>query len=306
MSEPRQRVPVHHFRHKFLPLLAIIAALCLGAMTTVMARADDTVAPTINDWRTCLTPTRPGHFPMIRPLKAYYRFGWSGITAARGTLEFARPRPGITKAEVEAHTIGAARALWRMDARAIAWGEIAGFRPVRVRQAEWYRGGTSLAAQEFNPQEVLRGKGATPGDPSPDFFTNAPADAERLRELTHVRAKPIKIPGLLDLQTAVLFVRSQPLAQGDVIRLALVQGNAPYLATLRVLGREQITVAGGTFSAIKVDLTLQDITNKLTLASQKRFKHAYGWFSDDGDRLLVKLETAIFIGSVWAELERVE
>ena len=288
--------------------VVLLATICSVALEAAPASVDlsPTPAPDASKapWRKTLAPTHPGRFPMLAPMKIYYRFGWENVAAAKGSLEFSRPRPGVSKVEVEAHTTGMVRSLWRMDTRALEFCDIHTLCPIRVRQAEWYRSGTSLAAQEFTTWDVLRAKGATKGSPAPDFFADTPIDADRMRFLTNVRARRTKIPDLFDLQSGLLFVRSQPLANGDVIRLTVFQGNAPYLATIRVLGREKLSIAAGTFPAIKLELTLQDITKEFTLATQKRFKRATGWFSDDENRLFLRLETAIFVGSVWAEMER--
>ena len=296
-----------------LLLILLIAFACLAAPRQARTQGTDSDGaqpdPTANRLEALLrrTPTRPGKFPAIRPVKLLYRFGWSGITAARGSVEFSRPRPGISKADMEAHISGVARRLWRMDTRVLEWCDAATLHPVRVRQAEWYRNDTSLAAQEFTRQDVLRAKGGTKGgDPDPAFFADAPADEARLKEITHAKAKRVTISDLFDLQSGLLFVRSQPLANGDVIRLAMLQGKSPYFATIRIVGRERITVPAGTFPAIKLELTLQDITDSFTLAPQKRFKRATGWFSDDENRWFLKLQTAIFIGKVWMEMERAE
>jgi hypothetical protein len=253
-------------------------------------------------WRAELTPVVPGKFA-ARPLgEATYSFGWSGLTAARGSMKFFRPQPGFSRLELEAHTTGAVRALWRLDALAISICDTTTLHPVRVRQVEHYKKKISLTAHEFDPTEVIYSKGSRLTEPSPDFYRDAPASREQLRVFTGGKASRFRFPDVLDLQSALLFVRSQPLAKGNSIRLVIYQDNSAYLATLRVAEREQITVPAGTFPAIKLELDLRWVDKHLALKPHARFKRAAGWISDDKRRLLLKLEADVFVGSIWAEL----
>ena len=61
----------------------------------------------------------------------------------------------------------------------------------------------------------------------------------------------------------------------------------------------------GEYNAIRVELSLQSINDKLELQAHKKFKHAVGWISDDEDRLPLKLAAEVFVGRVWTELDKV-
>jgi len=113
-----------------------------------------------------------------------------------------------------------------------------------------------------------------------------------------------KFPGVLDLQSALLFVRAQPLREGDVLRFLVFQDTAAYLAQVRVVGRERLTVPAGSFPAIRLDLSLNWVDSRLALQPHKNFKRATGWLSDDGDRQLLKVDSEVFVGRVWGELVR--
>jgi hypothetical protein len=108
-----------------------------------------------------------------------------------------------------------------------------------------------------------------------------------------------------DLNSAVLFIRSQALTQGDSVKLCVYPGGAPYLATATVTGRERLKVAGREWAAIKCDLQLSRIEADYSLATHKKFKKATAWISDDSDRLLLKISAEVQVGSVWAELQSV-
>src|SRR5204863_464618 len=79
----------------------------------------------------------------------------------------------------------------------------------------------------------------------------------------------------------------------------------PYLATVTVLGRERVTIPAGTYNAIKFDLQLNRIKDG-QLQPHRKFRRANVWLSDDPDRLLLKIEAQVFIGSVFCELHSVD
>jgi len=278
------------------PLLALVAGLLSLRATAVQAQQ--------SDWRATLTATPPNFLPPLRAVETEYRFGWERIVAAEGTLKFSTPQPSLRRMDLKGGTTGFVKNLWPMDARGFSIVDATTLRPVRVRQAEWLRRGASLVAQEFTPLDVLRSKGGSiQENPAPAFFEDKPIDATQMAVLTHAKAKLVKFPALYDLHSAFLFVRGQPLAQGDAIRLVIFQDNWPYLATLRVAGREQITVAAGTYPAIKLNLSLQYVNKQFKLEPHTKFKRAVGWLSDDADRLILKIQADVFVGSVWTELQ---
>lgn len=277
-------------------LAAISAIVFLGATANLALAAE---------WRSQLTPAKPGHSAAFRPLTLHYRFGWEAISAAEATLRMSRPRPGIMKIGVDGRSTGWVRTLWRMDAKGFVLADASTLRPIRLRQAEWYRGGTGLTALEFTPSEVRHAKGGVPKNPPSDFFSEAPADDAKLKALTTAKPKHFVFPNLFDLSTALQFVRSMPLANGDVIRLVAYPASSAYLATIKVAGREKISVPAGEYNAIKVELSLQRINDTLGLEPHKKFKHATGWISDDESRLPLKLVADVFVGSVWTELDKV-
>jgi hypothetical protein len=240
------------------------------------------------DWRDTLTPLRPGNAPPLRPLKATYEFGWSALTAASASFDFARVKGGQMRLTVHARTTGAVRALWRMDTEHVAYCDSETLRPIRLEQKEVYKGKTEIAKVDFAPDSVERWRETIPpGDTPP-------------------KKRRVKLAGAFDLQAALLMIRSQRLRPGDVYRLIVFPAKAGYLAEIDVVGKETIKVAGTTYPAIKCQIKLQGITKQLTLEPHKKFKEAFAWVSDDRDRLLLKVKAEIFIGSVWGELTSVK
>lgn len=240
------------------------------------------------DWRDTLAEPRPGKFPLLRPVKASYRFGWSGVTAAQADFDFSKTTRGQLRLSMKTQTIGLVRTMWRMDSQHTAFCEATTLRPIRLQQTEIYSGETESTQADFFPEEVRRKTHVTP--------LKGPQDRERR----------FKMPNVLDLQTGLLFVRSQRLQAGDRHRFVVYPSTSGYLAEIEVVGREKVKVAAGSYDAIKCQVRLQGITKKYELAPHKKFKRAYAWLSDDKDRLLLRIEAEIFVGSVWAELQSAE
>jgi hypothetical protein len=239
------------------------------------------------DWRAELSSPQPGGFPPLRPVKLDYQCGWAGLTAGRVDAEFSHPAADTCELSATAATTGLARALWRLDATHDAHGDLLTLKPLTVRQQEVYRAQTVRTELDFDENGVER-------------FRESTADKNPARR------KRYDFPNLYDLQTAILYVRSQKLDTGDIYRMVVYPGTAPYLATVTVLGRERTKVKAGAYPAIKLDLRLQRVTSDMSLAPHGKFKRATAWLSDDSDRLPLRMNAQIFVGTVWVELAKVE
>jgi hypothetical protein len=175
-----------------------------------------------------------------------------------------------------------------MDAEHTAWCSAASLRPIRLEQTETFKGETLATKTEFSDENVRWTTIKTPSKEPP------------------MREHKFKCANVLDLQTGWLFVRSQRLQVGDHYRFVDFPGKGGYLVDVEVLGREKLKVAAGTYDAIKCQVRLQGVTKRLELEPHKKFKRAFAWLSDDPDRLLLKVDAEVFVGSVWCELQSVE
>lgn len=261
--------------------MRILVCLLACVATTGAAPADSP------DWVSLITTNRgPGKFTPLPSLHLAYRFGWSGLTAARADVHLISKR-NTYEIEAVGGTVGFSRSLFPLDVNHQALADRSTLRPVHVYQEEKYRSETVRTTINFTPREVTSLRQAFPAkDPAkPRSFDASPA---------------------YDLQSALLWIRSQPLGEGEEETLVAYPSNAPYLATVKVLGRERIRVAGQDRAAIKVDLKLNAIDKNLKLKAHKRFKSGRGWLSDDDLRIPLRIEADLFIGYVFAELESVE
>jgi hypothetical protein len=100
-------------------------------------------------------------------------------------------------------------------------------------------------------------------------------------------------------------LRSQPLRDRSVYRIMVYPATNAYLATVSVVGHEKISVHAGAYNAIKLDLELKRLGKHLELEPHRKFRRATIWVSDDAERLLLRIEAQIFVGTVWAELQSV-
>ena len=254
-----------------------VIAACLFAVTVHAA-----------EWQETLTPINASSFSPLRPLHATYRFGWSAMHAATADFDFSRAKDGALQLEVKARSEGVVRKLWKMDATHTALCHAKTLLPISMRQKETYRKETLTTSLDFDAGGVSRLRESDPPGKNPP------------------RTKRFKFPGIFDLHSALLFVRSQPLANGDVVRMVAYPAVDPYLAEVEVLGREKIEIAKKKYDAVKLGLKLREITKKLELKPHAKFKKATAWLSDDRDRLLLKIQAEVFVGSVWTELESVK
>ena len=248
-----------------------------------LASADE-----IPEWTKSLTSGKgPGSFVPPPPMRLAYRFGWSGIEAATADVHFYSPTRDTFEVEVTGATSGFPRQLFRLDVYHRAMENKLTLRPIHFYQEEKYRSATVKTNVDFTRDQVTGLREKIPSDqPSkPNIFKFSP---------------------VFDLTTALLWVRSQPLVDGETESIVVWASNAPYLATVKVLGRDTIKIDGQKERAIKVDLKLNGIDKKMRLKEHKLFKGGRGWLSDDDKRIPLRIEADIFIGYVFAELESVK
>lgn len=239
-------------------------------------------------WRQSLSPSKPGSFPLPREQKSRYRLGWFTFNAGEAEATFSKPRRDSVQLDVKGGTIGFVRNLWKLDASHHAVAQASTLRPVSIKQVETYSSRTITTSVEFNNQGVLSLRTVNPPDPYPPG------------------RQKFQFPNVYDLQTALLFIRSQKLQPGDNLSFVVFPANAPYLASIHVIGREKIEVKAGKYNALKCELHLQKINREFGLEPHRKLKRAVAWVSDDADRLLLRAEADIFVGSVWAELQSVK
>lgn len=236
-------------------------------------------------WESTITASSPPVFPNPRPMHSRYGFSWSGFPCANAEIQLDKAGGNRLQLNLSTRTIGLARTLWKFDATGTSIVEASTLHPISVRQLENDRGKRIVTELAFSPTGVVSKVTETPG--------------------AETKVRRFDYPHVFDLQSAMLYLRSQSLQEGSVQRIVVYSATAPYLANVTVLGRERLTVPAGTYNAIKFDLQLNRIKDG-ELQPHRKFRRAYAWLSDDPDRLLLKIEAQVFIGSVLCELQSVD
>ena len=268
--------------------LLVVRAWAADAAGQPASQGDSKAPLPGQEWRDTLTPIQPGKFPLPRPVKAVYRFGWSGIVAAQADFDLSKAPHGQYQLAMKTQTTGLVRTLWRMDSQHTALCMAATLRPIRLEQTEVYKSEKETTKVEFSPEGTRRTTLVVPSKEPPG------------------KERRFKCANLFDLQSGLLFIRSQRLEAGDRYRFVVYPAKYGYLVDLDVLGREKLKVPAGSYDAIKCQVRLQEVNKNLDLEPHKKFKRAFAWLSDDRDRLMLKIQADIFVGNVWMEMQSAE
>jgi hypothetical protein len=134
-------------------------------------------------------------------------------------------------------------------------------------------------------------------------FTSSGVARTRTENAATPKTQPFNFPNLFDLDSALLYLRSQALTDHSVYRIVVYPATSAYLTTVTVTGREHISVRAGSYNAIKINLDLKRVGKKMELEPHKKFRRATIWISDDQNRIPLRIEAQIFVGTVFAELQ---
>ena len=238
-------------------------------------------------WEATVTSSSPPSFPGPRPLHAKYSFGWSGFPGANADVRLTKPSRDRLQLEGTIQTIGFVRGLWKLDATQTSSADAGTLHPLETKQVEIVRNKKTVTNLAFDSNGVTSRETETPGKTGP-------------------KVRRFESPHLFDLFSALLYLRSQQLEDRSVQRIVVYPATSAYLATVTVLGRERLSGPAGTYNAIKLDLQLSKVGKDRELVRHRKFRRGTVWLSDDSDRLLLKIEAQVFVGTVFAELQSVE
>ncbi|HYK23559.1 MAG TPA: DUF3108 domain-containing protein, partial [Candidatus Acidoferrum sp.] len=228
----------------------VIGPRILPAIFAFLAFCSSSLA---ENWEATLSKDPIGSFPELRPLRASYRFGWSGLTAATGDVHFTKPSENRFQLDGTGRTIGFVRALWKFDVSYQAIASAETLRPIETRQIENYRSKKIVTHLAFTNNGVTRTRTEGKG-------------------VAEAKTRQFNFPNLFDLFSAMLYLRSQPLKEHAVYRVVAYPATNGYLATVTVVDREKISVHAGNYSAIKLDLQLKRIGKQRQLEPHRKFR----------------------------------
>ena len=265
----------------------IVSFLCGGVSLLAGSRVDSPSDP-YAAWAGTLTQEAVTPFPSLIPFTAEYRFGWEGMSAGGAKVSIEERSSGRLAISAEGGPDDWIRTLWNYQA--FYYGEA---------------GGNGTVPSWFHMDEQIA-KGSLFSDA---FFTSGSVFACH-RLLTEKKPWELtELPGVRDLFAAMLFVRSQPLRNGDKLRLTVFPDQSPYLVDLTVSGRDSVMLMGKKIRTIRFIIRIQTIEthgeHRGRLAPHKKFHSGRVWMSDDERRLPVRAEVDVFIGRVFAEMTRI-
>jgi hypothetical protein len=239
--------------------------------------------PAMAGWETEVSPAKLGPHPNLKPCQVGYRISWKGMVDA-GKLNFVFGAKDADNAsdytvKVQGGSTGLAAKLYPNRINMVSRLDPATLRPRSFIGIEDERDETNRTETTWNGYLVKSTKTTR--------IAKTGAQASRDKEF--------KFNPVYDIFSSILYVRSQPLKDGDQITVALTPYDTPYLAKIQVQGHEQFQ----NRPTIKLSVSLQKIDpDTKALLPYKKFKSATLWLSDDNERLPVELRSELFIGDI--------
>ena len=234
-------------------------------------------------WSGKVKPFAKGGFPEIKPITLNYSMSWNGtINSGRATMVVGKEHKN-------------AKSLFLMQAYGRSTGVAGAAFPFSFVYNSFTRKGTNqpivFISKETERNEVTHVKNTY----RKDKVQHTREDKTLAGKVTKKREHEFKQRNLHDPLSAMLYLRGQPLKNGDVVHMALHPFRSPQYARVTVLGREEHR----GYPCIKLDLKIENVDEKTKqLEPYKKLKKATLWISDDADRILVELRSKVFIGDV--------
>jgi hypothetical protein len=286
-----------------LPLAAALLAIFAstgapyGAESTPAAAAQPvkkhrhrhraTPAPTPNVLPADISvPTyKPGAIPFRDGEQLTYQASWIGIPAASAVVEFHRNRknPSADRAEVTVETSKLADVFFKMRDY------------VRER----------FSADSITPQEMyIRQSENQRFDEYTVSFDRQKALVTSVKKNRHGSfTREFKGATQYGILSGTVMALSQALKTGDRLAFDVVTGSNRYVFEFHVDGRERIRVPAGDFDAIKITPTVAYMSDG-NMRSEAR--EVTVWVSADQRHLPLRVQAAAFIGSVRADLVKID
>lgn len=238
-------------------------------------------------WMAEVNLKAPGANLKVRPVQVTYDLSWNGsVTAGQTTIRFGFPDKRYPKnfiAQSYGQTTGFARKLFPFDFNYTSFLRDTNYRPQVFVADETDKAENKLTKTTFTS------KGVTSTE------TESKLDGSKTKTSTSTFADPLA----LDAHSAVLWVRSLDLKQGEQAVFVVMPFKSPYLCRVTHLGNE----VKASRRTIKYDLQLQKIDkDTLALKSYDKVKSLVLWVSDDAERIPLEFRSKVFIGDVRAVL----
>lgn len=243
------------------------------------------------EWQKTIKPFQPGDHPSIQPVKLTYEMSWNGaIKSGVMVIEIGKkderyPNAFIT--HMYGRSAGAAAVVFPYTFTYTSFSTMKQHKPVL------------FVAKENDDGEVIDTKNVYKNSKVEHTSSTLIPSTKQVK----TKNQTFAFDPVHDSVTCFLYIRSQPLKDGDVINMCLFPFTSPYYANISVQGREE----HNGIKCIKLDVRLNKIDDKtLKLKEYKKLKRATMWISDDKERLPVELRTEVFVGDVRSILTKKE
>ncbi|HVA69520.1 MAG TPA: DUF3108 domain-containing protein [Candidatus Binataceae bacterium] len=226
----------------------------------------------------------PGVLPFKQGDELVYQASWVGIPAANARIRIARDpeAPELWSAQVWIFTNPLTDKLYRMR--------------------DYMR--EDFAPDSLQPSTMLirQHEGRR--------WSNYDVTFDRRRELvTMVKQGPrgtstqrFRSANPFGMVTGALMALTQPLEVGRTLSLDAFSGTTRYVFDLTVTGRDRITTPLGTFDAFRVVPSIEYLSGGTV---NDKAQNTVLWVSADNRRLPLRIQSAVFIGYVQADLVNV-
>jgi Protein of unknown function (DUF3108) len=275
---------------KFRPRRTLVAVACAAivgaALTAAALTAAGGVMPAARPLPKGLrVPSySPGPLPFHPGQELIYQASWIGIPAAGGkvVLHADHGDPALWSAEIWIHTNRLTDKLYRMRDYLREDFGASSLKPaeMNIRQNEGRRHDTFKVTFNHRNHVVTLVKHGPRGQQTRKFLSYNPSG-------------PV---------SGAMMALSQPLEAGDSFSFDSFSGTTRYVFELKVVRRERIGTPLGEFDAFR-------IVPSVTYLSDGKIKDEVQdttlWVSADAHRLPLRIESAVFIGSVRIDLVKV-
>jgi len=246
-----------------------------------------------SSWDDCIRLLPAGNIAPLPPCKLTYDLIWNqSMRAGKAEITIGGdPDPDFPDAQlvtVEAQTVGMARIMYSFNVTHQAIIDRATGRPLRTQQVQKLGKNATSHKTRFSPEGAV-------------------TDTEKFEKGMVEKKEDQKFPcaQAYDLVSTVLYVRDVAAKCDDQVHIPVLVLNKGYLASLQLVGREEVKSLGETTEGYKLQLAISQ-PDETMKSHTDRLKSAYCWFSGDEKRLPVEIRVETELGTVDVKLAKAE
>lgn len=205
-----------------------------------------------------------------------YSINYLGMRMGTAAISVRERKDSLVPVELEAHTTGLARGLYRFRERLVS-----NIDPESGLPSSFVLDTDERGRKHHDTTDYDRAAG-----------TAVVIQRGRTTSTDRVAIPP----GTVDFVALVFLLRRMPLEPGDRHTFPVLAGDEVHAVVTEVMGRETVRTRAGTFVALKIR-----VPTGFTGAFSER-NPTYLWLSDDSARIVVRLSTDFSFGGAVAEL----